>query len=135
MVAGAEWRWAMTPERLATLKAMCERGRAKWRETHGDHPCNVLDVNAELIAEVEKLTPPFIEAGRIARDAARMAEAAHRDANAAALLVGRMQANHKAEIDALTKDRDAWKAALVTERIKASVREVYPNGVGRAAGQ
>lgn len=76
----------MTPERLAILKTMCERGHAKWREKHGDRPCDVLDINAELIAEVE----------------------------------------------ALTADRDAWKAALVTERIKANIREAYPRGVGRS---
>lgn len=46
----------MTPERLAILKTMCERGHAKWREKHGDRPCDVLDINAELIAEVEALT-------------------------------------------------------------------------------
>ena len=38
----------------------------------------------------------------------------------------------EAEVEALTADRDAWKAALVTERIKANIREAYPRGVGRS---
>jgi hypothetical protein len=45
----------MTPDRLATLKATNAHARTLWSATSWQEPCDLLDANTELIAEVERL--------------------------------------------------------------------------------